>query len=70
MTIEISSALVERLRSLARQQGKQLQSVIEEAFELYLQDAAITDLEDGAAAEAQMKLVGELKGISPWSDEP
>ena len=70
MTIDVSEQLAVRLRQLARQQGQDLNSLVEEALRRYLDDASITDLEPADVAATQENLVSELGKLSPWPDPP
>jgi len=66
MSIELPSTVEEQLRDLAVRQGRDIDSLIQEAIREYLEAAAITDLEPAEVAQAQVALVGELQGIPEW----
>jgi predicted transcriptional regulator len=68
MTIELSATVERELRDLAMMQRRDVGEIVEEAVRKYLEASAITDLEPGQIAEAQAKLMGELRGISEWKD--
>jgi len=53
MTVQVSSDLVEALRCPATEQGRDLESLVEEAVRNYLAAAAITDVEPGEIGETQ-----------------
>lgn len=68
MSIDVSEQLEGRLRQLARQQGRALETIIEEAIRQYLDAVAITDLQPADIAATQEKLAGELTNLPAWSD--
>jgi len=70
MTIDLSSQLAERLSRLAAQQGRDPETLVEEAVRRYVEDAAITDLKPADIAKTQEQLTGELTNLPPWSSEP
>ena len=70
MTIDLSNQLAERLSRLAAQQGRDPETLVEEAVRRYVEDAAITDLKPADIAETQEQLAGELTNLPPWSAEP
>jgi predicted transcriptional regulator len=63
MTVELPRTVEEELRALAVRQGRDVVRLIEEAVRDYLEAAAITDVDEAAVAEVQVRLVGELRGI-------
>jgi predicted DNA-binding protein len=67
MTIQLTESMEERLRDLALRQGLDISTLVEEAIQEYLDAAAITDLEDSGAAETQVELLGELRGVPGWT---
>ena len=70
MTIDLSNQLAERLSRLAAQQGRDPETLVEEAVRRYVEDAAITDLKPADIARTQEQLSGELTNLPPWSSEP
>lgn len=66
MTIELPVAVEKDLRDLAVAQSRDIRDLVEEALRQYLEAAAITDLDAGDVAEAQVQLAGELRGIEEW----
>ncbi len=68
MTIELPGSVEERLRNLAQAQGRDVHALVEEAVQLFLEAAAITDLADGDVAESQEALVKELAEVPKWKD--
>ena len=66
MRFELPVTVEGQLRDLAAKQGRDLETLVEEAVRLYLEGAAITDLDSGDLAEAQVALTGELRGLSGW----
>ncbi len=70
MTIDLSNQLAERLNRLAAQQGRDPETLVEEAVRRYIEDAAITDLQPADIGRTQEQLTGELTNLPPWSSEP
>ena len=70
MTIDLSSQLAERLSRLAAQQGRDPETLVEEAVRRYVEDAAITDLQSADIGRTQERLTGELADLPPWPSEP
>jgi predicted transcriptional regulator len=68
MTIELSASVEEELRALAVTQRRDMGEILEEAVHLYIEAAAITDLDAAEVAEAQVALVSELRGVEEWKD--
>jgi predicted transcriptional regulator len=66
VSIELSSGVEEQLRTLAERQGRDVRVLVEEAIRLYLEAAAITDLEANDVAEAQTAMLDELPHIPDW----
>jgi len=66
MTVELPKKVEENLRNLARQQGRSIDVLLEEAIEQYLEAAAITDTTPGEIAATQEALSGELTHVSEW----
>ena len=53
---------------MAAKQGRQPEALLNEAVQLYLEAAAITDVDPGEVADVQMRLLGELPQPPAWSD--
>jgi hypothetical protein len=68
MTIELPARVAEELRVLAVTQSRGMGEILEDAIRLYIEASAITDLGAAEVAEAQVALVGELRGIEEWKD--
>lgn len=68
MTVELPRTVEEELRALAMRQGRDIDRLIEDAVRDYLAASAITDVDETDIAEAQAKLIGELRGIPAWKD--
>ena len=68
MTIELPASVEEELRTLAVTQSRDMGEILEEAIRLYIDAAAITDLDAAEVAEAQVTLVSELSGVEEWKD--
>ena len=68
MTIELPARVEEELRVLAVTQSRDMGEILEDAIRLYIEASAITDLGAAEVAEAQVALVGELRGIEEWKD--
>lgn len=66
MTIELPSGLEAELQDLAMKEGRNIGTIVEEAVRQYLEAMAITDLNSGEIAEAQVELARELPDISAW----
>jgi predicted transcriptional regulator len=66
MTIELPVAVEKDLQDLAVAQSRDIRDLVEEALRQYLEAAAITDLDAGDIAAAQVQLVEELRGIEEW----
>jgi predicted transcriptional regulator len=66
MTIKLPGNVEEPLRNLAERQNRDIGVLLEEAVRQYLEAEAITDLDTAEVAEAQLALVGELRGVAPW----
>jgi predicted transcriptional regulator len=66
MTVELPARVEEELRGLAVAQRREMADILEDAIRLYLEASAITDLGAAEVAEAQVALVGELRGIEEW----
>lgn len=66
MRIELSSSVEQQLRSLALQQGRDVDGLVEDAVRQYLEATAITDLDPADVAETQMSLAAELPAIPDW----
>lgn len=67
MTIELPASVEEELRTLAVTQSRDMGEILEEAIRLYIDAAAITDLDAAEVAEAQITLVSELRGVEEWT---
>src|SRR5436305_10483479 len=65
MSIELPAQVEEQLRNLAARQKRDIGSLVGEAIRQYLEAEAITDLDAADVAEAQLALVGELRGVAP-----
>ncbi|MEP7013338.1 MAG: hypothetical protein ABJC13_23710 [Acidobacteriota bacterium] len=68
MTIELPEAVEESLRELAARQSRDIPFLVKEAVRDYVEAARITDLTSAEVAEAQLALLGDLKGISERKD--
>lgn len=68
MTIELPASVEAPLRALARKEKRNIEALVEEAVRMFLDTAAITDLDAADVAETQLALIGELRGIEPWED--
>lgn len=68
MTVEVSENLVEALRRLAIEQGRDIDALLEEAVRDYLDAAAITDVEPREVGETQLNLAPELPELPPYDD--
>ena len=66
VTFELPGSIEEQLRNLAAKQGRDVRALVEDAVRLYLESAAITNLDATQVAEAQAALLGELPDISKW----
>lgn len=64
MTIELTGAEEAQLRELAARTGQDVCALAQEAIRQYVACLAITDLEPGQVAEAQMALMAELTDIA------
>jgi predicted transcriptional regulator len=69
MTVELPKQVEEDLRILARQQGRSIDILVEEAVEQYLEAAAITDTTPSDVAATQETLLGELTNAPEWGAE-
>lgn len=68
MTIELPASVEQELRNFAVTENRDLREVVEDAVRQYLEAAAITDLEPGDVAAAQVKLAGELRDLPAWKN--
>lgn len=59
MTVELSASAEKELQDLAAAQCRDIGELVQEAIQLYLDAAALTDLEPGDVAETQLKMLGE-----------
>ena len=66
MRVEVPIGVEEQLRDLAARQGRQLETLVEEALRQYLEAAAITDVDASHVAEAQSEMLKELPDIPAW----
>jgi len=66
MTIELPASVEKELHDLAVTQSRDIGELVAEAVRQYLEATAITDLDADEVAEAQVTLVGELRGIHEW----
>jgi hypothetical protein len=57
MTIELPADVEEQLRALAAREGRGLDAVVEDALRIYLEAAAITDLDAAEVGEGKMDLL-------------
>ena len=62
MTVELPASIERELHDLAVVQSRDISELLEEAVRLYLEAAAITDLDSAQVGEAQVALAGELRG--------
>ena len=69
MTVELPAKVEEDLRVLARQQGRSIDALLEEAIEQYLQAAAITDTTPDEVAATQEALLREWPQTPEWDVE-
>lgn len=67
MTIELTGRVEEQLRDLAGKQGRDINKLVEEAVQDYLDATAITDLDSSEVAETQVALLSELREIPGWN---
>lgn len=63
--VEVSTNLIEALRRLASEQGRDIDSLVEEAVRDYLQAAAITDVDPSEVGQTQIQLAPELAELPP-----
>ncbi len=66
MSIQLRQNVEEQIRNLAKKQGRDVGVLVEEAVRLYLDAAAIGDLDSDDVAEAQTALLSELPEIPDW----
>jgi hypothetical protein len=66
VSIDLPGSVEEQLRTLAARQGRDVRALVEEALRLYLEAAAITDVDANELAEAQGILLSELPHIPDW----
>jgi len=66
VSIDLPNSVEAQLRTLAQQQGRDVRAVVEEAIRLYLEAAAITDVDSNDVAETQTALLAELPPIPDW----
>lgn len=64
MTVEVLSTTAAALQSLAKEEGRDLDALVEEALQNYLCAAGMTDLESEEIAGVQMALLPELADFS------
>jgi predicted transcriptional regulator len=69
MTVELPKKVEEDLRILAERQGRSIDILLEEAVELYLEAAAITNTTPDEVAATQETLLGELGNIPEWGEQ-
>jgi hypothetical protein len=67
LTIQLKGSVEKELRDLAVRQGRDIGALVEEAVREYLLMASITDLGGSEAAETQVQLLGELRGVPGWT---
>ncbi len=60
MSFQLPQGVEEQIRDLAKQQGRDVRVLVEEAIRLYLETEAITDLDGADVAETQTALLSEL----------
>jgi predicted transcriptional regulator len=60
MTIELTGSVEEQLRDLAGKQGRDVNVLVEEAVQDYLDAAAITDLDSSEVAATQVAIITAL----------
>ncbi len=68
MTVELATSVEDQLRDLASKQGRDVDRLVEEAIQKYIEAASVTDLDPAEVAEAQVALMGELDEIPEWKD--
>ena len=66
MSIQLRQNVEEQIRKLAKKQGRDVGVLVEEAVRLYLDAAAIGDLDSDDVAKAQTALLSELPEIPDW----
>jgi predicted transcriptional regulator len=66
MAIELPGTVEQELRRLAAKRGMDISALLEAAVRQYLEAEAITDVDAGEIAEAQIVLVGELRDLPEW----
>jgi hypothetical protein len=69
MNIDLPGVVEGRLRDLAKSQNRDIGELIEDAVRLYLEAAAITDVDPNQVAETQAKLLGELPPVPKWETD-
>ena len=69
MTIELSNALEEQLRDLAKKQNRDVAELVTDAVRQYLEAAAITDVDVNQIAVTQAALVSELPRVGEWEPD-
>ena len=69
MTIELSHAVEEQLRDLAKRQNRDVAELIEDAVRQYLETVAITDVDASQIAVTQAALLSELPPVSKWETD-
>jgi len=69
VSIDLPSSVEAQLRTLAKEQGRDVRALVEEAIRQYLEAAAITDVDATDVAAAQDALLGELPALSDWKVE-
>jgi predicted transcriptional regulator len=66
VSIDLPISVEAQLRRLAERQRRDVRAVVEEAIRLYLEAAAITDVDPGDLAETQAAMLVELPPIPDW----
>ena len=69
MSIDLPSSVEAQLRTLAKEQGRDVRALVEEAIRQYLEAASIRDVDATDVAAAQGALLGELPAVSDWKVE-
>jgi len=69
MSIELSEAVEQQLRTLAAREGRDVAALVEDALRRYMEGAAISDVTPSQVGAAQAALLAELKDLPDWKAE-
>lgn len=69
MTIHLQPKVEEELKRVAHESGRDLQAIVDEAFDQYLAASSITDVTSEQIGQAQEKLISELPQMENWTGE-